>query len=247
MCDYSSTQKETLQGHIDATHNNKMISICLRKDILQMTLFLKAKENQINKSDLDGSRLKRKLDKYNCQICDFVERKKVKLINHMSNVHNETSFYCEHCGQKYKNRNDMKKHVLEVHEGKGFPCAQWKDKLNVHKHFTANIYLREMKLPCQYFSTVPLSCLFTRCDSNFAEEYISRCSLARFNPLSQSHEETDPNFNTQISFDFDKNQVMYITSHKDVLSIHPVLFIGTWLDHLGTNGGDSMEIEQNQD
>ena len=91
------------------------------------------------------------------------------------------------------------------------------------------------------------SCLFTRYDSNFAEEYISRCSLARFNPLSQSHEETDPNFNTQISFDFDKNQVMYITSHKDVLSIHPVLFIGTWLDHLGTNGGDLVEIEQNQD
>ena len=155
MCDYSSTRKETLQGHIDATHKNRMISICLRKDILQMPLFLKAKENQMNGSDLDGSRLKRKLDKYNCQICDFVERKKVKLIKHMSNVHNETSFYCEHCGQKYKNRNDMKKHVLEVHEGKGFPCAQWKDKLNVHKHFTANIYLREMKLPCQYMWAFP--------------------------------------------------------------------------------------------
>ena len=75
---------------IDVKTSTGRTSICLRKDILQMPLFLKAKENQMNGSDLDGSRLKRKLDKYNCQICDFVARKKVKIINHMSNVHNET-------------------------------------------------------------------------------------------------------------------------------------------------------------
>ena len=42
----------------------------------------------------------------------------------MRDVHNETSFYCEHCGQKYKNRNDMKKHVLAVHEGVRYPCKE---------------------------------------------------------------------------------------------------------------------------
>ena len=89
--------------------------------------------------------------------------------------------------------------------------------------------------------------LSTHFDSGFEKECKSWYSLTRFNPLSQSHEETDLNFNTQISFDFDINQVMYMTSHKDVLSIHPVLFIGTWSDHLDTNRGDPMEIEQQQD
>ena len=144
----------------------------------------------------------------------------------------ESDFNCDDCQQNFDSLDQ-----LSVGSDKLEGNDLWQDSLLRH---LGGVHLEQDQGQVR-------SHLSTHYDSGFEEECKSRYSLARFNPLSQSHEETDLNFNTQISFDFDINQVMYITSHKDVLSIHPVLFIGTWLDHLGTNGGYPIEIEQNQD
>ena len=43
--------------------------------------------------------------------------KKVKLLAHTGDVHQDTTFYCEHCGQRYRELDVMKEHILAEHDG----------------------------------------------------------------------------------------------------------------------------------
>ena len=49
------------------------------------------------------------------------------------NKNGETCSFCEHCGDKFKNRKDIRKHVAASHEGiTCFFCEHCGTKFNVH-------------------------------------------------------------------------------------------------------------------
>ena len=101
--------------------NSGKIPVCFRKSILKLPCFTSHRTFSTKPKIIRGPR--HQDDIYRCQMCQFQSKKKVKLQNHMLEVHGETCFFCEHCGSKFKNRNDMKKHVAAVHEGVRYPCT----------------------------------------------------------------------------------------------------------------------------
>ena len=116
--------EQYLQISVETDAGNSLV--CLKKNILEMPGFLKFKQDYENSSTDDPKKMKGRINIgiYSCQQCDYEAMKKVKLLAHMEDVHQDTSFYCEHCGQRFKEVNVMKKHILAEHVGVRYTCEE---------------------------------------------------------------------------------------------------------------------------
>ena len=93
--------------------------VCLKKSILEMPALLKYKQNSQNAKD-EGRKTRPKITIgiYSSQQCDYEASKKVR------DVHQDATFYCEHCSQRFKDLTVMKKHILAEHVGVRYTCEE---------------------------------------------------------------------------------------------------------------------------
>ncbi|KFV18019.1 GDNF-inducible zinc finger protein 1, partial [Tauraco erythrolophus] len=57
---------------------------------------------------------------YRCDTCSQTFANRCNLKSHQRHVHSsERHFPCELCGKKFKRKKDVKRHILQVHEGGG--------------------------------------------------------------------------------------------------------------------------------
>ena len=145
VCGIDFKEKETLEAHIDATHNKNRQYTCSEcgrsfNRMYHLKRHFKVHENcEELLAAVQGNEKKEK-----CPICGEVFQKRFQVKQHMAETHGaDKVFHCEICGENFKTEHIYKQHCQKMHENperklyKCEYCEMTFDKMSLlikHKH-----------------------------------------------------------------------------------------------------------------
>eukprot|EP00088_Acartia_fossae_P045061 TRINITY_DN4817_c0_g1_i7.p1 TRINITY_DN4817_c0_g1~~TRINITY_DN4817_c0_g1_i7.p1 ORF type:complete len:703 (-),score=122.26 TRINITY_DN4817_c0_g1_i7:114-2222(-) len=112
-CDYSTTNKQCLEKHIDKVHKGIRWP-CSQCDFVGLYA---SSLNRHIKIEHKGITLK-------CSECNFTANYESKLKRHVRRVHENVRYSCDQCNHVVCDKRSLEAHIMKEHEGVTWPCAE---------------------------------------------------------------------------------------------------------------------------